>query len=100
MTIGNIYFYHNTSSASTRNNSQKLCQDLGADLAVIKSEDESQFGNDLLRNTSNARSERIGLNRKCDRNLYCVKDCPGEGNYQKCIIKKEATVEYRTTLLP
>ena len=100
MNISNIYFYHNTSSASTRNNSQRLCQDLGADLAVIKSEDESQFGNDLLRDTSDARSEWIRLNRNDDRKFYCVDDRPGEENYQKCIIKKEATVEYGTTLLP
>ena len=67
---------------------------------MIKSEDESQFANDLLRDTSDARSEWITLNRNDDRKFYCADDRPGEGNYQKCIIKKEATMEYGRTLLP
>ena len=50
--------------------------------------------------TSDVRSEWIRLNRKGNRKFYCVDDRPGEGNYQKCIIKKEATMEYGTTLLP
>ena len=45
------YYVANTSSASTWNKSRIFCQNLGADLAVIKSEEENQFVYDLLRNT-------------------------------------------------
>ena len=76
------YYVASTSSASTWTNSRRLCQDLGADLAVIKSEDESQFLYNLLRKTSGDRFGWIGLYRKADNKLYWLDDRPEEGNYQ------------------
>ena len=77
------YYVDSTSSASTWNNSRRFCQELGADLAVIKSEDENQFVYDLLRNSSGARDGWIGLYRKADNKFYWLDDRPEEGNYQK-----------------
>ena len=39
---------------------------------MIKSEDESQFANDLLRDTSDARNEWITLNRNDDRSFIVL----------------------------
>ena len=77
------YYVPNTSLASTWANSRKFCQDLGADLAVIKSENENQFIYDLLRNTSGSRDGWIGLYRKANNKFYWLDDRPEEGNYQK-----------------
>ena len=77
------YFVANASSASTWSNSRRFCQNLGADLAVIKSENENQFVYDLLRNTSGDRSGWIGLYRRADREFYWLDDRPRKGNYQK-----------------
>ena len=75
--------YYVASPASTWKNSRRFCQNLGADLAVIKSENENQFVYDLLRNTSGARSGWIGLNRRADGKFYWLDDRPEKGNYQK-----------------
>ena len=76
------YYVANTSSASTWNKSRTFCQNLGADLTVIKSEDENQFVSDLLRNTSGDSHGWIGLYRKADSKFYWLDDRPEEGNYQ------------------
>ena len=77
------YYVASPSSASTWNNSRRLCQNLGADLAVIKSEDENQFASHLLRSTSGGSQGWIGLYRKADIKFYWLDDRPAEGNYQK-----------------
>ncbi|XP_067028314.1 C-type lectin domain family 4 member E-like [Acropora muricata] len=78
------YYVASTSSASTWTNSRRFCQDLGADLAVIKSEDENQFVYDLLRNTSRAHDGWIGLyRRKTDKKFYWLDGRTAEGNFQK-----------------
>ena len=56
---------------------------MGADLVVIKSEDEDQFVYDLLRNTKGTRHGWIGLYRKADNKFYWLDDYPAEGNYQR-----------------
>ena len=76
------YYVANTSSASTWTNSRRFCQSLGADLAVIKSEDENQFLYKLLPKTSGEPSGWIGLYRKADYKFYWLDDRPEEGNYQ------------------
>ncbi|KAK2560026.1 Ladderlectin [Acropora cervicornis] len=76
------YYVANASSASTWTNSRRFCQNLGAELAMIKSNDEDQFVYYLLRNTSDAQSGWIGLYRKADKKFYWLDDRPGEGNYQ------------------
>ena len=72
------------SSASTWTNSRKFCQNLGADLAVIKSEDENQFLYKLLQKTSGELkpSGWIGFYRKADNKFHWLDDRPEEGNYQ------------------
>ncbi|XP_074607274.1 uncharacterized protein LOC141860159 [Acropora palmata] len=78
------YYVASPSSASTWNNSRIFCQKRGADLAVIKSEDENQFASHLLRSTSGVlRDGWIGLYRKADNKFYWLDDRPAEGNYQK-----------------
>ena len=76
------YYVANASSASTWNESRRFCQDLGADLAVIKSEEENQFVYDLLRNTSGDHNGWIGLHRKADSKFYWLDSRPVEGNFQ------------------
>ena len=76
------YYVANISSASTWNKSRIFCQNLGADLAVIKSEDENKFVPDLLRNTTGDRHGWIGLHRKADNKFYWLDDRPVEGNYK------------------
>ena len=78
-----FYYADSTSSASTWHNSRRFCQGLGADLVVIKSEDENRFVYDLLSNTSSTRSGWIGLYRKAHKKFYWLDDRPEEGNYQK-----------------
>ena len=51
---------------------------MGADLIVIKSEDEDQFVYDLLRNTRGTRHGSIGLYRKADIKFYWLDDLPAE----------------------
>ncbi|XP_067047235.1 C-type lectin domain family 4 member E-like [Acropora muricata] len=78
------YYVASPSFASTWDNSRRHCQNLGADLAVIKSEDENQFFYHLLRNTSDGlRDGWIGLYRKADNKFYWLDDRPAEGNYQR-----------------
>ena len=76
------FCYYVASSASTWTNSRIFCQNLGADLAVIKSEDENRFLYNLLRKTRWV-SGWIGLYRKADHKFYWLDDRPAEGNYQK-----------------
>ncbi|XP_029183713.1 uncharacterized protein LOC114951743 isoform X2 [Acropora millepora] len=77
------YYVADTSSASTWNKSRIFCQNLGADLAVIKSEEENKFVSDLLRNTSGKKNGWIGLHRKADKKLYWLDNRPVEKNFQK-----------------
>lgn len=64
-------------------NSGRFCQNLGADLAVIKSMDENQFLYDLLKNTSNVRAVEIGLLRRADKKFYWIDNRTGEVSYEK-----------------
>ena len=59
-----------------------FCQNLGADLAVIKSEEENQFVYDLLRNTSGDYHGWIGLHGKADK-YYWLDGRPEEGSFKK-----------------
>ncbi|XP_067047231.1 neurocan core protein-like [Acropora muricata] len=78
------YYVVSTSPLSAWIDSRRFCQNLGADLAVIKSEDENQFVVDLLRNTSGNHIGWMGLYRnKADDKFYWLDDRPAEGNYQK-----------------
>ena len=78
---GSCYYVANASNASIWNNSRESCQDLGADLAVIKSEDENRFVYDLLRNSIDNRNRWIRLYRKADDKFSWLDDGPAEGNY-------------------
>ncbi|XP_044181107.1 uncharacterized protein LOC122962245 [Acropora millepora] len=85
------YYVANTSFASTWNKSRKFCQSLGADLAVIKSEDENQFVYDLLRNTSGDNHGWIGLQWKADKFLW-LDNRPEEGNFKNWGQKKRCEI--------
>ena len=74
--------YYVASSGLTWNNSRTFCQSRGADLAVIKSEDENGFVYDLLKKSVVARFGWIGLHRKADNKFYWLDDRPVNGSYQ------------------
>ena len=76
------YYVANSSFASTWKKSRIFCQNLGADLAVIKSEEENQFVYDLLRNTSGDHYGWIGLHRRADKKFYWLDSRPVEGNFK------------------
>ncbi|XP_015780816.1 PREDICTED: C-type lectin domain family 4 member A-like [Acropora digitifera] len=77
------YYAANKSSASTWSKSRIFCQNLGADLAVIKSEEENKFVYDLLIKTSGKNNGWIGLHRKADKKFYWLDSRPVEGNLTK-----------------
>ena len=77
------YYVPSTSSFSSWSYSRRFCQNLGADLAVVKSMDENQFVYDLPRNTSDARAGWIGLLRRADKKFYWVDNRTAEVNYEK-----------------
>ena len=59
------------------------CQNLGGDLAIIRSEDENTFIRDLVVKQQTAQSwgAWIGLHRKTDTKFYWIDDTPLEGQY-------------------
>ena len=68
------------------NDARGACQKNGADLAIIKSEDEHNFIWDLIlkQNTITEYGAWIGLHRKADSKLYWVDDTPLlQGQYSK-----------------
>ena len=83
MVHGECYYVASTYSFSSWSNSLRFCQNLGTDLAVIKSKAENQFVYDLLRNTRDARAGLIGLLRRADKKFYWVDNRTAEGNYEK-----------------
>ncbi|XP_015765150.1 PREDICTED: versican core protein-like isoform X1 [Acropora digitifera] len=69
------YFMDNISTSSWIA-ARTLCQNLGADLVVIKSEEENQFVSNLLRKSGSDRGW-IGIERNTrDKNLYWVDGSP------------------------
>ncbi|KAL9965910.1 hypothetical protein ACROYT_G029773 [Oculina patagonica] len=59
------------------------CQNLGGDLAIVRSEDENNFIRDLVRNQQTVQvwGAWIGLYRKSDTKFYWIDGTPLEGQY-------------------
>ena len=78
--------YHalNDSMAVTHDDARSICQNLGADLAVINSSDENDFIYDLVKNSRSLWRTWIGLRKKADGKFYWLDDLdtPLEGNYE------------------
>ena len=69
-------YYMDNISTSSWIAARTLCQNLGADLVVIKSEEENQFVSNLLRKSGSDRGW-IGIERNTrDNNLYWVDGSP------------------------
>lgn len=62
---------------------RRTCQNLGGDLAVIKSADENKFIFDLVKKqkTVTTYGAWLGLNRKADNKFYWVDGTPEAGQY-------------------
>ncbi|XP_022799053.1 perlucin-like protein [Stylophora pistillata] len=62
---------------------RRTCQNLGGDLAVIKSADENKFIFDLVKKqkTVTTCGVWLGLNRKADNKFYWVDGTPEAGQY-------------------
>ena len=60
-----------------------ICQNLGGDLAIIRSQDENNFVRDLVRNRQIGQSwgAWLGLYKKADNALYWIDDTPLAGHY-------------------
>jgi len=59
------------------------CQNLSGDLTIIRSEDENNFIQDLVRNQQTGKSwgAWLGLKRKADKAFYWIDDTPLAGQY-------------------
>ncbi|XP_067048419.1 versican core protein-like [Acropora muricata] len=69
-------YYMDNISTSSWIAARTICQNLGADLVVIKSEEENQFVSNLLRKSGSDRGW-IGIERNTrDKNLYWVDGSP------------------------
>ena len=66
-----------------QNNARQHCQDVGANLAIIKSADQNDFIFNLIRsqNTVTKWGAWIGIERRADGKLYWLDGAPVEGKY-------------------
>ena len=80
------------------NEAQTNCQNLGGDLAIIRTQDENSFIHDLMKKENFPDwSVWLGLYRKADDMFYWIDDTPLAGrystwrsgepnfNYEKCV---------------
>ena len=65
------------------NDARMTCQNLGGDLAIVRSEDENKFILDLLQKQPTVQIDGawIGLHRKADTKFYLIDGTPLEGQY-------------------
>ena len=82
------YYIHDTPTKRWLDARQK-CQAMGADLPIIRSQEENQFILDLLK----GRNDRVGivgawlrLQRRADSRFYWVDGSPLQGHYQNWAI--------------
>ncbi|XP_068705229.1 neurocan core protein-like [Montipora foliosa] len=81
---GKLCYYINNTVAVNQTDAQRICQNLGADLAVIKSPDENDFIYQLVEKAnSSLQGPWIGLHRKADTEFYWLDDTPSNKSYEK-----------------
>ncbi len=76
--------YHVNDTATLKwSDARMTCQNLGGNLAIIRSEDENNFTRDLIMKQQTVQDwgAWIGLYRKADTNFYWIDDTPLEGRY-------------------
>ena len=84
MKHGKLCYYINNTVAVNQNDARTICQNLGADLAVIKSPDENDFIYQLVEKAkSSLHGTWIGLHRKADTEFYWLDDTPLRESYEK-----------------
>ena len=76
-------YYISVAVTATFSDARVICQNFGADLAIIKTPDENDFLFDLVKNYSAPRSAWIGLRREFNTTFYWLDGTPLEGNYQR-----------------
>ena len=71
-----LCYYLNSASTFSWGAARSLCQNMGANLVLIKSEEESQFVNNLMNKSSSDRGW-IGMERNAhDKKLYWIDGSP------------------------
>ncbi|XP_015775332.1 PREDICTED: CD209 antigen-like protein A [Acropora digitifera] len=73
-----LCYYMNSTSTSSWGAARSLCQNMGADLVVIKSEEENQFVHYLMYKSGSDRGW-IGIQRNAHDNLYWIDGSPAYG---------------------
>ncbi|XP_078380212.1 C-type lectin domain family 4 member E-like isoform X2 [Oculina patagonica] len=80
---GNSCYHVNDTPTLSWSDARTTCQNLGGELAIIRSADENEFILDLLRKQQTVQfwGAWIGLYRKADTKFYWIDDTPLEGQY-------------------
>ncbi len=80
---GYLCYHVNDTPTLKWNDARTTCQNLGGDLAIIRSEDENNFITDLVMKQQPVPDlgAWIGLYRKNDTKFYWIDDTPLEGQY-------------------
>ncbi|KAL9965921.1 hypothetical protein ACROYT_G029788 [Oculina patagonica] len=80
---GNSCYHVNDTPMLSWSDARTTCQNLGGDLAIIRSEDENNFIRDSVMKQQTVQNwgAWIGLYRKADTKFYWIDDTPLEGRY-------------------
>ena len=82
---GKSYYYIDDTPIKKWSDARLKCQTIGADLVIIRSQEENQFISDMIdnRNIAGTVGAWIGLQRKADDMFYWVDGSPVQaGQYQ------------------
>ncbi|KAL9965920.1 hypothetical protein ACROYT_G029787 [Oculina patagonica] len=80
---GNSCYYVIDTPTLSWSDARTTCKNLGGDLAIIRSDDENEFINELITKQQTVQNwgAWIGLYRKADTKFYWIDDTPLDGQY-------------------
>ena len=83
LNYGSSCYYVKDTVTRKQSDARQHCQNLGGDLAIIKSENQNDFIFNLIRsqNTFTIWGAWIGMERKSDGKFYWIDNTPVEGSY-------------------
>ena len=81
-THGNLCYYIDDSPIQRMTDARQICQNLGAELSIIRSAKENDFISDLVKKLNKDIAVWLGLQRKADSKFYWIDGTPLEGHYQ------------------
>ena len=83
LNYGSSCYYVKDTVTRKQSDARQHCQNLGGDLAIIKSENQNDFIFNLIRsqNTFTKWGAWIGMERKPDGKFYWIDNTPEEGSY-------------------